>query len=151
MCRDVTVERHLEKKIIYSANTDQLTDLYNRRYFYEYMTRNKIMSRHVNLFYIDLDNFKKINDEYGHQVGDTALVMVAKLLKQTFSGDFLARIGGDEFLVVVLGEKIDAELAAMAETFLNGLQQSIVSNDKFLCCLPVLVLRSAMSLRILTC
>ncbi|MCD7875178.1 MAG: GGDEF domain-containing protein [Acidaminococcaceae bacterium] len=115
------------------------------------MTRNKIMSRHVNLFYIDLDNFKKINDEYGHQVGDTALVMVAKLLKQTFSGDFLARIGGDEFLVVVLGEKIDAELAAMAETFLNGLQQSIVSNDKFLCCLPVLVLRSAMSLRILTC
>ena len=131
MCRDVTVERHLEKKNIYSANTDQLTDLYNRRYFYEYMTRNKIMSRHVNLFYIELDNFKKINDEYGHQVGDTALVMVAKLLKQTFSGDFLARIGGDEFLVVVLGEKTDAELAAMAETFLNGLQQSIVSNDKF--------------------
>ena len=50
MCRDVTVERLLEKKIIYSANTDQLTDLYNRRYFYEYMTRNKIMSKHVNLF-----------------------------------------------------------------------------------------------------
>ena len=54
MCRDVTVERQLEKKIIYSANTDQLTDLYNRRYFYEYMTRNKIMSKHVNLFYICL-------------------------------------------------------------------------------------------------
>ena len=64
MCRDVTVERLLEKKIIYSANTDQLTDLYNRRYFYEYMTRNKIMSKHVNLFYIDLDNLKRSTNEY---------------------------------------------------------------------------------------
>lgn len=130
MCRDVTVERQLEKKIIYSANTDQLTDLYNRRYFYEYMTRNKIMSRHVNLFYIDLDNFKKINDEYGHQAGDSALMMVAGLLKQTFGDDFIARIGGDEFLAVVLGSKTDAELAALAEKFLNSLQQAIADDAK---------------------
>lgn len=58
------------------------------------MTRNKIMSKHVNLFYIDLDNFKKINDEYGHQAGDTVLVMVAGLLKQTFGAEFIARVGG---------------------------------------------------------
>ena len=131
MCRDVTVERLLEKKIIYSANTDQLTDLYNRRYFYEYMTRNKIMSKHVNLFYIDLDNFKKINDEYGHQAGDTVLVMVAKLLKQTFGAEFIARVGGDEFLAVVLGSKTDAELAILAERFLSSLQQTIADNAKF--------------------
>lgn len=120
-----------EKKIIYSANTDQLTDLYNRRYFYEYMTRNKIMSKHVNLFYIDLDNFKKINDEYGHQAGDTVLVMVAKLLKQTFGAEFIARVGGDEFLAVVLGSKTDAELAILAERFLSSLQQTIADNAKF--------------------
>lgn len=131
MCRDVTVERQLEKKIIYSANTDQLTDLYNRRYFYEYMTRNKIMSKHVNLFYIDLDNFKKINDEYGHQAGDTVLVMVAGLLKQTFGAEFIARVGGDEFLAVVLGSKTDAELAILAERFLSSLQQTIADNAKF--------------------
>ena len=78
------------------------------------------MSKHVNLFYIDLDNFKKINDEYGHQAGDTVLVMVAKLLKQTFGAEFIARVGGDEFLAVVLGSKTDAELAILAERFLSS-------------------------------
>lgn len=131
MCRDVTIERNLAKKILLSANTDQLTNLYNRRYFYEYMSRSKSMSRHVNLFYIDLDNFKKINDRYGHQAGDTALIMVAKLLKKTFGKDFIARIGGDEFLTVVVGVKTDEELASMAEKFLSDLQQSVEQHEKF--------------------
>lgn len=131
MCRDVTVERNLARKILYSANTDQLTDLYNRRYFYEYMAKNKNASQCVNLFYIDLDNFKNINDIYGHQAGDTALIMVAGILKQAFAGDFIARIGGDEFLAVVVGTKTAAELAALADAFAEALQQAIALNDKF--------------------
>ena len=59
------------------------------------------------------------------------MVMVAKLLKQTFGAEFIARVGGDEFLAVVLGSKADAELAILAERFLSSLQQTIADNAKF--------------------
>ena len=60
------------------------------------------------------------------------MVMVAKLLKQTFGAEFIARVGGDEFLAVVLGSKTDAELAILAEkNFLSSLQQTIADNAKF--------------------
>lgn len=83
---------------------DYLTDLYNRRQFDNYI-RAKINSsnnKRVAGFMIDIDSFKKINDVYGHDYGDTALKSTAKILRDTFSdNDFIARYGGDEFVVVV--------------------------------------------------
>lgn len=101
--RDVTMERYLEKQILRSSNTDFLTGLYNRRYFYQYIQKNR---RHkmVSLMYMDLDRFKAVNDTYGHKIGDAALVKTAKVLMEFFKDDFVARLGGDEFLMVRLGE-----------------------------------------------
>nr|WP_321502090.1 diguanylate cyclase [uncultured Dethiosulfovibrio sp.] len=97
MCLDVTVEQELQNKIQHSANTDFLTGLYNRRYFYE-KVKDRIGEGPVSVVYFDLDNFKNINDTYGHMVGDRALITMANALKKAFPEDLVARIGGDEFI-----------------------------------------------------
>lgn len=98
MCLDVTVEQELQNKIQHSANTDFLTGLYNRRYFYE-KVKDRIGEGPVCVAYFDLDNFKNINDTYGHMSGDRALITMANALKKAFPQDLIARIGGDEFIV----------------------------------------------------
>ncbi|SMG23153.1 sensor domain-containing diguanylate cyclase [Dethiosulfovibrio salsuginis] len=98
MCLDVTVEQELQNKIQHSANTDFLTGLYNRRYFYE-KVKGRIGEGPVSVVYFDLDNFKNINDTYGHMSGDRALITMANALKKAFPQDLIARIGGDEFIV----------------------------------------------------
>ncbi len=86
--------------------TDPLTGLHNRRSFLSELERR--FSRRAawrggaGLFFIDLDNFKAVNDRHGHQQGDLALVTVARILReQTRSRDLVARLGGDEFAVLV--------------------------------------------------
>ncbi len=82
--------------------TDELTKLYNRRGFMALAQHQIELTRRTNagflLFFIDLDNFKIINDTYGHAMGDQALIDFANILKETFrESDVLARLGGDEF------------------------------------------------------
>ncbi len=86
-------------------STDHLTGLYNRKRLDEHLQRRlKMRKREHHLFamIMDLDNFKSINDRYGHAVGDDALVRMAALLRKVCEGsdDFIARLGGDEFIVV---------------------------------------------------
>lgn len=118
--RDVTVERNLEKQILHSSNTDFLTGLYNRRYFYQYINHNR-GDRAVSLLYIDLDWFKAVNDTYGHKVGDAVLTGTARMLVESFPDDFVARLGGDEFLVARLGECSMEQLEKEAGEFLDKL------------------------------
>ena len=98
------------------AYSDHLTDLPNRRFFKKYM--RKIISESVrheyfgSLLLLDLDNFKPINDNYGHDAGDAVLVEVAKrLLANVREGDLVVRMGGDEFIVMLDRLGNDAELA----------------------------------------
>src|SRR3546814_6889919 len=81
--------------------TDPLTGLHNRRGFVdslETLAAEDASKAKGALFYIDLDNFKRVNDTHGHQTGDEALLDVAALMKeQTRGGDLAARLGGDEF------------------------------------------------------
>ncbi len=121
--RDVTIERQLEAQITQSANTDFLTGLYNRRYLYQHL-RQQCQGKNVNLFYLDLDHFKAINDLYGHNVGDEALVLTAKLLRENCPQDFVARMGGDEFLIVKLGDIPMEELERQAQTLLQSLRDA---------------------------
>lgn len=116
--RDVTVERSLEKQILHSSNTDFLTGLYNRRCFYKYIHNNR-EDKSVSLLYIDLDRFKAINDTYGHKVGDAVLIRTAEVLEKSFREDFVTRLGGDEFLVVRLGDCPICQLEQAAEAFLT--------------------------------
>ncbi|UAA38176.1 diguanylate cyclase [Paraneptunicella aestuarii] len=87
------------------ANRDYLTNLYNRRYFYDEgygLLKNAMKCDEPFCTAIfDIDFFKKINDSHGHDVGDKVLEQFAQLLKQYFSNDLIARIGGEEFVAII--------------------------------------------------
>lgn len=88
------------------ALCDPLTQLPNRRYFLEYLgleaERQRANQGRFAILFVDIDKFKAINDTYGHALGDEALVVVAERLRGLMrSGDFLARYGGDEFVVLI--------------------------------------------------
>lgn len=128
---DVTDKNILMAKLIGAAETDELTTLYNRRYFYKYINDENIDGKPMNIFYIDLDNFKKINDRYGHQTGDDLLHAVACLLKSVFAEGKCFRFGGDEFVCMLAGSKSEDELAAYAEAFLQKLERLVEGNSDF--------------------
>ena len=121
--RDVTIERALRERIIRNSNTDFLTGLYNRRYFYRYVSKNRGTQR-VSLIYLDLDYFKQINDAHGHGTGDEALALAARLLKEGFPNEFIARLGGDEFLILLLGPWELAELKNRTEQMLHRMREA---------------------------
>lgn len=96
-----------DKKIIERISiTDGLTELFNRRYFDEkfpkIINKSKRNSEIISFILLDIDNFKKYNDTYGHQMGDSALKKVAKCIKNTLkrADDYAFRLGGEEFGIV---------------------------------------------------
>jgi diguanylate cyclase (GGDEF)-like protein len=109
-----------------SAITDALTNIYNRRYFDlvfdRQYTKALIEEKALSFFMIDIDNFKKYNDNYGHQMGDEALKAVAKCIKKQLNreNDYIFRVGGEEFAILLfnapeiyistLSEQIHAEI-----------------------------------------
>ena len=97
---EMTMEQHnmLRKK----AERDALTGLLNRQAFEQLKSQLRISSEHLAFLIIDVDVFKSINDNYGHDVGDQALIKVARLLDENFRKvDYVLRIGGDEFAVIM--------------------------------------------------
>lgn len=106
VCRDITETRQLSEQLAYQAAHDELTDLVNRREFERRLgrllaTNHPGDARHA-LCYLDLDQFKVINDTCGHIAGDELLRQISRLLmEQIRSRDTLARLGGDEFAVLM--------------------------------------------------
>jgi diguanylate cyclase (GGDEF)-like protein/PAS domain S-box-containing protein len=103
--KDVNELKQLENKLRNLSFTDDLTGLYNRRGFFtmieQILKLAKREKRGVFLVYADLDNLKAINDLLGHHEGDQALVQAVAILRATFrESDIMARIGGDEFVVI---------------------------------------------------
>ena len=121
--RDVTMERQLEEQILRNSNTDFMTGLYNRRSLYQFIHNNR-NGKIVSLLYVDLDHFKHVNDTYGHKVGDEALILAANVLKECFENEFIARIGGDEFLIVRIGDYDLEELKINAQRFLDRMHEA---------------------------
>jgi len=107
------------------SSTDAMTGLLNRRAFDEVIA-GRLTAHGVGpgtLAYVDLDNFKKVNDTRGHQVGDRALIRVADILKrQAQAGDFVARLGGDEFAVWMEGVGIE-DAPDRAENILESVRE----------------------------
>lgn len=100
-CLDITDRKEAEERLKYMSIHDQLTDLYNRAFFEEWMNRLE-QSRlfPISMVMIDMDGLKAINDAHGHAAGDKLLQRAAKILMASFRGeDIVARIGGDEFAV----------------------------------------------------
>jgi len=100
------------EKLAYSATHDSLTGLYNRTaYDAEY---RKIDPATVVVIIIDVDKFKTFNDQYGHDIGDRVLQRVARVLAESFrSEDFVSRIGGDEFCVIM--KNVDSRMRGLVE------------------------------------
>ena len=104
--RDVTTRKTLEEELRRQAFHDSLTGLANRALFADRLehalSRTRSFGQHVAVLFIDLDDFKTVNDSLGHGEGDLLLVAVAERLQQPLrSGDTLARMGGDEFAVLL--------------------------------------------------
>jgi len=102
---DITERKQLEEKLKKLANFDSLTGSHSRRYGLDLLDRQlKLAQRNKSpllLTYIDIDNFKDINDNFGHEEGDRVLKNVVKLLKSTLREiDIICRMGGDEFLLI---------------------------------------------------
>ncbi len=103
---DMTDKKDAEKRIVWMAEHDPLTDLCNRRKFIEEFEKSLRMAiryhHHNTLLYLDLDQFKDINDTSGHRAGDELLILVARALKRvTRFTDLVARLGGDEFAILM--------------------------------------------------
>lgn len=124
--RDVTDMRRMEERMQYQATHDTLTGLGNRwafqQHLQECMQQAQVTGEPSALLLLDLDNFKAINDGYGHAAGDHVLQEVAKRLKAVLrSKGWLARLGGDEFAVLL--PYADADVAAQwAEQILHAMQ-----------------------------
>ena len=124
--RDVTERRELEQTLMRQALRDALTDLPNRRHFQESALKALAHAeRHGNSFavlFVDLDHFKQINDTLGHSHGDELLRQVAVRLSATLrAGDLLARMGGDEFALLLIDAKGE-DAAAVAAKMMRVLE-----------------------------
>ena len=112
--------RKLYKDLVYRSEFDLLTDIYNRfsldRYLEEQIDKAKVEGSIFGLIYVDLDEFKQVNDFYGHHVGDLYLHEVSMRMKrQLRTGDMLARLGGDEFAALVPVVRSRAALEEVAQ------------------------------------
>jgi diguanylate cyclase (GGDEF)-like protein/PAS domain S-box-containing protein len=116
---DVSQRKDLEKELLRQASTDSLTGVNNRRYFLaqaeQELRRSRRFARTMSVMMIDVDHFKKINDEHGHAAGDAVLQGVVKrALESLRQSDTLGRLGGEEF-AVLLPETAIADAVDVAE------------------------------------
>jgi diguanylate cyclase (GGDEF)-like protein len=125
-----------DEKLLFSATHDSLTQLPNRHFvfdFLEYILANASRKKMRGaILFMDLDNFKFINDSYGHEIGDFVLVEVASRLKKVLRQDeVLARLGGDEFLVIINSFTTISELDAICKRIIAELSLPLQDAQHF--------------------
>ncbi|MDR5740520.1 PAS domain S-box protein [Caballeronia sp. LZ016] len=127
MAQDVTDRKKAEQRLVVQAMRDALTGLPNRRALSAQLNRaiaaDASARRPLAVFFLDLDGFKAVNDAHGHEAGDALLQQVGKRLQQTIrSTDFVARLAGDEFVILSHGVAEDTSAARIAESICEALR-----------------------------
>lgn len=129
--RDLTAQREAEARVRYLARYDDLTGLPNRSYFRDYLQRT-LAAAHASgqplaLMFIDLDRFKNINDQLGHQAGDEVLrTFGARLQRSLLPGEFCARLGGDEFVLLIDAQDGGLNTTRRAEQVLDVVDEPVL-------------------------
>ncbi len=123
------------KKITYQAQYDMLTKLPNRYFFYnkvsELLVKAKENNKLAALLFIDLDNFKNINDSSGHGVGDIVLQMITKKLEESATKEsIISRIGGDEFIVFLPDSKDTEIVEEVAKKIIKKMRSPLIIEEK---------------------
>ena len=115
IAHDITERKQAEEKLLYLSTHDTLTGLYNRTHFNDtLMQLNQVGNYPISVMMIDVDGMKRINDMLGHAAGDELLRRTAEVLMQVFRGDeVIARIGGDEFAVLLYKTSSEAARAVV--------------------------------------
>lgn len=129
VARDVDERKKQEENLIYTAYHDVLTGLRNRKWFYEKLSdlikHAKRYQYEITLLYIDIDNFKKVNDRIGHEAGDRLLQIIAERLSNCLrKTDAIARIGGDEFTVILDNPTEELSPEVVAGKIVESIQKS---------------------------
>jgi diguanylate cyclase (GGDEF)-like protein len=124
----------LNEKLAVLASTDPLTELLNRRYFFERaeieLSRLKRSERQAAVLIVDIDFFKKVNDQYGHPAGDEVLRVVANILKDNVrQHDLVARFGGEEFAILLADVDIEKSFA-LSERMRGKIEAAIIHYKK---------------------
>ena len=123
-----------EKELKLLASTDPLTKLYNRRYFTEasehILDLAKRNGKDLSIIMLDIDEFKKINDTYGHKIGDDTLVSFAETLKEhTRKSDVICRFGGEEFIILLPETDVNGA-TRIAQKIREVIEELIVKIDE---------------------
>lgn len=129
IARDVTKEYEYLQNIEHLAHYDQLTGLANRNQLDAFL--DKLKTTHMSILYMDLDRFKQVNDEHGHQAGDKALVAIAELIKEIFSDAMNVRIGGDEFISIFTDGANMQSIAPRVQILINRFFKICQENPLF--------------------
>lgn len=133
------IETH--KRLKYLAENDPMTGLSNRYYFEEHL-RNAMQRAHrlnvqLGLIYLDIDNFKLVNDSLGHDSGDHLLKQVAQRLQKVVrEGDMVCRLGGDEFAIIVHDLENETAIGALSQRILEQVREPFALNqtEQFITC-----------------
>ena len=131
---DITERKENERRIHYLAHYDLTTGLPNRALFNDRLRQSVLAAKRyqakLTLMFIDLDKFKPVNDRYGHDVGDLLLKEVAKRLRGCIrESDTAARIGGDEFIVLLPGTDSERSVMSVAGKMLQEIEQPFLVDE----------------------
>lgn len=129
--KDITSEKEIEKQILHLSYHDPLTGFPNRLSFMRELRKEIIKSNRIAILFLDLDNFKSVNDQLGHDLGDIFIKEAAKNIKSSIRpSDMAARMGGDEFIIMLRNAQDEKVVQTVVSRILKKFNKPIIVENK---------------------